>query len=148
MASVRNTFAITNTHVVPIEGDPYDGTVVVADGRISAVGPKAKPPRRADVIDAEGGWVLPGFVDAHTHVGVWNEGEGWSGQDTNEMTDPVTAQVRAPSTTGTYSAALALPDPSASLAGTPAYAVQLANPGAWDATTGRNSLSRTLTVTR
>jgi imidazolonepropionase-like amidohydrolase len=39
--------------------------------------------------------VLPGFVDAHTHVGVWGEGEGWSGQDTNEMTDPVTAQVRA-----------------------------------------------------
>ena len=39
--------------------------------------------------------MLPGFIDAHTHVGVWNEGEGWSGQDTNEMTDPVTAQVRA-----------------------------------------------------
>jgi imidazolonepropionase-like amidohydrolase len=95
VASVRNTFAITNAHVVPIEGDPYDGSVVVAGGTISAVGPKAKPPRRADVIDAEGGWVLPGFVDAHTHVGVWNEGEGWSGQDTNEMTDPVTAQVRA-----------------------------------------------------
>ena len=39
--------------------------------------------------------MLPGFVDAHTHVGVWGEGEGWSGQDTNELTDPVTAQVRA-----------------------------------------------------
>ena len=39
--------------------------------------------------------MLPGFVDAHTHLGVWEEGEGWSGQDTNEMTDPVTAQVRA-----------------------------------------------------
>ena len=95
MASSRNTFAITNAHVVPIEGAPYDGTVVVSDGTISAVGPKTKVPRRAEVIDAAGGWVLPGFVDAHTHVGVWNEGEGWSGQDTNEMTDPVTAQVRA-----------------------------------------------------
>ena len=39
--------------------------------------------------------MLPGFVDAHAHVGVWGEGEGWAGQDTNEMTDPVTAQVRA-----------------------------------------------------
>jgi imidazolonepropionase-like amidohydrolase len=91
----RASTGITNAHVVPIEGEPYDGTVVLADGRISAVGRRAKPPRGADVIDAEGGWVLPGFVDAHTHVGVWGEGEGWSGQDTNEMTDPVTAQVRA-----------------------------------------------------
>jgi imidazolonepropionase-like amidohydrolase len=92
------SLAITNAHVVPIEGEPYDGTIVVTDGKISAVGRKAKPPRRsagAEVVDAEGGWVLPGFIDAHTHVGVWNEGEGWSGQDTNEMTDPVTAQVRA-----------------------------------------------------
>ena len=39
--------------------------------------------------------MLPGFVDAHAHVGVLGEGEGWSGQDTNELTDPVTAQVRA-----------------------------------------------------
>ena len=93
------SLAITNAHVVPIEGEPYDGTIVVTDGKIAAVGRKAKPPRRssagAEVVDAEGGWVLPGFIDAHTHVGVWNEGEGWSGQDTNEMTDPVTAQVRA-----------------------------------------------------
>ena len=89
------SIAITNAHVVPIQGDPYDGTVVVTDGKISAVGPRAKPPSRAEIVDAEGGWVLPGFVDAHTHVGVWGEGEGWSGQDTNEMTDPVTAQVRA-----------------------------------------------------
>ncbi len=95
MAASRNTLAITNAHVVPVEGDPYDGTIVLADGRITAVGPKTRAPRRADVLDAEGGWVLPGFIDAHTHVGVWGEGEGWSGQDTNEMTDPVTAQVRA-----------------------------------------------------
>ena len=90
--------AITNAHVVPVEGEPYDGSIVITDGRISAVGRKARRLRattRADVLDAEGGWVLPGFVDAHTHVGVWGEGEGWSGQDTNEMTDPVTAQVRA-----------------------------------------------------
>jgi imidazolonepropionase-like amidohydrolase len=89
------TLAITNAHVVPVAGESYDGTVVVTDGRISAVGKKAKPPRKSEVIDAGGGWVLPGFVDAHTHLGVWEEGEGWSGQDTNEMTDPVTSQVRA-----------------------------------------------------
>jgi imidazolonepropionase-like amidohydrolase len=39
--------------------------------------------------------VLPGFIDAHAHVGVSEEAEGWAGQDTNERTSPVTAQVRA-----------------------------------------------------
>ena len=39
--------------------------------------------------------MLPGFIDAHAHVGVSEEAEGWAGQDTNEMTEPVTAQVRA-----------------------------------------------------
>ena len=47
------------------------------------------------MIDAAGKWVLPGFIDAHAHVGVHEEAEGWAGQDTNEMTEPVTAFVRA-----------------------------------------------------
>jgi len=47
------------------------------------------------VIDAAGSWVLPGFIEAHGHVGVSEEAEGWAGQDTNEMTEPVTAHVRA-----------------------------------------------------
>ncbi len=38
---------------------------------------------------------MPGLIDAHTHVGVHEDGEGWEGQDTNEMTDPVTPQVKA-----------------------------------------------------
>ena len=52
-------------------------------------------PAGAEVIDAAGKWVLPGFIDAHAHAGVSEEAEGWAGQDTNERTDPVTAQVRA-----------------------------------------------------
>jgi imidazolonepropionase-like amidohydrolase len=89
------SIAITGGHVVPIEGEPFDGTVVVTDGVIAALGPDAAVPDGAEVIDAAGKWVLPGFVDAHTHLGVSEEAEGWAGQDTNEMTDPVTAQVRA-----------------------------------------------------
>ena len=52
-------------------------------------------PDGAAVVDAAGKWVLPGFIDAHAHAGVAEEAEGWAGQDTNERTDPVTAQVRA-----------------------------------------------------
>ncbi|MGH9067350.1 MAG: amidohydrolase [Acidimicrobiales bacterium] len=89
--------AIVGGRVVPVEGDPIEaGTVVVEDGRIAAVGDAGTAvPEGARVVDASGSWVLPGFIDAHTHLGVHEEAEGWAGQDTNEMTDPVTAQVRA-----------------------------------------------------
>jgi len=88
--------AITGGRVVPIAGEPVDGgTVLVADGRITAVGGDVAIPGGVRVIDAAGCWVLPGFIEAHGHVGVYEEGEGWAGQDTNEMTEPVTAQVRA-----------------------------------------------------
>ncbi len=86
---------ITNAHVVPVEGEPFDGMVLVEQGQISALGPEVSVPEGAEVVDAEGQWVVPGLVDAHVHLGVWEEGEGWAGQDTNEMTDPVMAAARA-----------------------------------------------------
>ena len=89
------TLAITNAHVVPVDGDPFEGTVVVDDGRITQLGAGVPVPDGADVVDAAGRWLLPGLVDAHVHLGVWEEGEGWAGQDTNEMTDPVMAAARA-----------------------------------------------------
>jgi len=87
--------AITGAHVVPIDGEPFDGTVRVRDGRIAALGHNLTVPPEATVIDAEGQWLLPGFIDAHTHLGAHEEAAGWAGNDTNELTDPVTAGVRA-----------------------------------------------------
>jgi imidazolonepropionase-like amidohydrolase len=91
-----NSIAITGGRVVPIEGDPIDdGTVLVVDGKIAAVsGPGFTVPPGADVVDAAGKWVLPGFIDAHAHLGVYEEGEGWAGTDSNELTGPVQAHVR------------------------------------------------------
>ncbi|KRF08360.1 amidohydrolase [Arthrobacter sp. Soil782] len=87
--------AIINAHVVPVEGEPFDGTVLIENGKVSALGADVTAPEGADVVDADGKWLLPGFVDAHVHLGTHEEGEGWAGDDTNEMTDPVTAGVRA-----------------------------------------------------
>ncbi len=89
--------AITGGHVVPVSGDPIPGgTVVIADGVITAVGgADTVVPDGARVVDASGRWVLPGFVEAHGHLGVHEDGEGWSGDDTNEMTDPNGARFRA-----------------------------------------------------
>ncbi|WP_261624492.1 amidohydrolase [Nesterenkonia marinintestina] len=94
MVAPRNC-AFTNAHIVPISGQPFDGTLVVTDGEIAALGPDVDVPEGHDVVDAEGRWLLPGFVDAHVHLGVHEEGDGWAGDDTNETTDPVTAAVRA-----------------------------------------------------
>jgi imidazolonepropionase-like amidohydrolase len=89
--------AITGGYVVPVSGEAIEnGTVVVTDGAISAVGgPDTAIPENARVVEVHGRWVLPGFVEAHGHLGVHEDGEGWSGNDTNEMTDPNGARFRA-----------------------------------------------------
>ncbi|WP_150460726.1 amidohydrolase [Nesterenkonia ebinurensis] len=88
-------YIVENAHIVPVAGEPFDGSLVVTEGKIAKLGPKAKAPRGHERIDAEGCWLLPGFIDAHVHLGVHEEGEGWAGADFNEKTDPVTAAVRA-----------------------------------------------------
>ena len=69
--------------------------MLITDGKIAAVGgPGLAAPAGFSVVDATGKWVLPGLVDAHTHLGAREEGEGWAGHDTNELTGPVQAHVR------------------------------------------------------
>ncbi|WP_090065413.1 amidohydrolase [Lentzea flaviverrucosa] len=88
--------AITGGYVVPVDGEPFEGgTVLIQGGKIVAVGADVDVPDGVQVVDADGAWVLPGFVEAHAHIGVHEEAEGWAGQDTNEMTDPVGARMRA-----------------------------------------------------
>lgn len=90
--------AITSGYVVPVDGDPIDGgTVLISDGKITAVGTASEitVPEDTEVVDASGQWVLPGFVEAHGHIGIHEESVGWAGEDTNEMTDPNGARLRA-----------------------------------------------------
>ncbi|MCK6209497.1 amidohydrolase [Georgenia sp. EYE_87] len=92
----RGSVAVVGGRVVPVDGEPLDaGTVLVVDGVITAVGPDVAVPDGVPVVDAAGRWVLPGFVEAHAHLGVAEEGVGWAGDDTNEMTGPNMAAVRA-----------------------------------------------------
>jgi len=94
---MRMSTAITGARVIPVIGEPIEGgTVLLDSGKIVAVGgPDTGIPAGTEVVDAAGKWLLPGFVDAHTHVGLHEEAEGWAGRDVNEMTKPVTPYVRA-----------------------------------------------------
>jgi imidazolonepropionase-like amidohydrolase len=90
--------AITGGYVVPVTGEPITGgTVVIQDGKITAVGSAeaTEIPSGLPVVDAAGSWVLPGFVESHGHVGIHEESVGWAGNDTNEMTNPNGARMRA-----------------------------------------------------
>jgi imidazolonepropionase-like amidohydrolase len=71
------------------------GTILIDDGKIVKVGARVKVPEGAEVIDATGKVVMPGLVEAHCHIGIWEEKIGWAGSDGNEATDPATPQVRA-----------------------------------------------------
>lgn len=72
-----------------------DGFLQIEDGKIKAIGPMSEVPADETVVDLDGKMVLPGFVDAHTHLGMWEDGLGFEGDDGNESTDPVTPQLRA-----------------------------------------------------
>jgi len=86
-----------------------NGWLDMNNGRIVAMGagdpPEDSPAAGAacgangapaiDIYDAHGGFVLPGFVDAHCHLGMWENALGFEGDDGNEDADPVTPQLRA-----------------------------------------------------
>ena len=94
--TARRSVAVVNGYVVPMASDPVEnGTVLVEDGIITAVGADVVVPDGVPLLDARGRWVLPGFVEAHAHMGVMEEAEGWAGDDTNEMTGPNGAALRA-----------------------------------------------------
>jgi len=72
-----------------------DGVVLIDKGKIRDIGPDVRVPKSAQVIDARGKIVMPGLVEAHCHIGIWEEMIGWAGSDGNEATEPVTPQMRA-----------------------------------------------------
>ena len=88
---------IRNAHVMTMaELDLPRGDILIDDeGKIAAVGENLPVPEGAQVIEAEGLVALPGYVDAHCHIGMWEDGMGFEGADGNEAVDPVTPQLRA-----------------------------------------------------
>ena len=88
--------AIVGGTVVTGLGDEIEGaTVLVQGGRVAAVGVGVEVPDGTCTIDASGAWVLPGLIDAHSHIGAHEEANGPAGFDGSEVTSPITAGVRA-----------------------------------------------------
>ena len=88
---------ITNGILLTMEGQNYEnGYVDFENGVITALGDAANAPAyEGEVIDAKGGYIMPGLIDAHSHIGISEEGFRWEGEDCNETTSPVTPEMRA-----------------------------------------------------
>ncbi|MDI6698214.1 MAG: amidohydrolase family protein [Candidatus Saccharicenans sp.] len=83
---------ITGARILTAAGQSYDcGTIIIKDGKILDIGAELKIPAGARVVDASGGLITPGLVDAHSHLGL---GPSGGVTEDNEMTDPITPQLR------------------------------------------------------
>ena len=74
-----------------------NGYVALTGSKIAQVGPMEDCPAswEGEVLDAQGGHVCPGFIDAHCHLGMFGDALGFESDDGNEETDPCTPQLRA-----------------------------------------------------
>jgi imidazolonepropionase-like amidohydrolase len=88
---------IQNGQIKTMSGREFVGNILIVGTKIAALGEtsEVEAPADAVVIDAAGCFVLPGLIDAHCHVGIGEEIYRWEGEDLNEMTDPVTPDMRA-----------------------------------------------------
>ena len=73
----------------------FYGYVEVQDGKITAVEQGKPETVSGEDIDAGGGLLMPGLIDAHSHLGIIEDGIGFEGDDCNEISDPFTPQLRA-----------------------------------------------------
>ena len=73
---------IQNGILITIENGRFEnGYVDFENGVITAFGDLAQAaPYEGEVYDAQGGWIMPGFMDAHTHIGISEEGMRWEGR--------------------------------------------------------------------
>lgn len=86
---------IKNAKIITCAGDIIDDGTVIFDDKIRYVGEDTDKFEADEVIDADGLWVTPGLIDAHCHVGMFEDSLGFEGSDGNEDSDPITPHLRA-----------------------------------------------------
>lgn len=85
---------IKNAEIITMTGENYKNGCILFDEKILYIGEEI-PSDADEVIDAEGKIVMPGLIDAHCHVGMFEDSLGFEGDDGNEDSDPVMPHLRA-----------------------------------------------------
>lgn len=80
-----------------VNGILEQGIILIDKGKILEIGEHITIPPEAEIIDAAGGYVMPGLIDCHTHLCLMSEPKTMPGleSETNEKSNPVTPYVRA-----------------------------------------------------
>ena len=100
----KKTIGICNGMVLPMAGGTFtripNGRVFIKNGKILAVGEENfLPPELTGEeilwLDAQGGIVMPGIIEAHCHMGITEEKKATEGDDCNENVNPITPFLRA-----------------------------------------------------
>lgn len=87
--------------ILTMNGDPIEEGYLAIDPPLIRLAGAGDPPDAwladpdCQVVDAAGGWLLPGLIDAHCHIGLFDDGLTLEGDDGNEGTDPVTPHLQA-----------------------------------------------------
>ncbi len=89
MILIKNAYVKTVT-----KGDLENTSILLQEGKIAEISQFIDPTSEMHIIDAKGMIVTPGLIDCHSHVGAWEEGLGWEGNDINEMTNPINPGLR------------------------------------------------------
>jgi imidazolonepropionase-like amidohydrolase len=84
------TFALTNASIETVtKGVIQNGTVVISNGKITAVGTNVQIPQGAEVIDCKGQWIFPGMIDSGTNLGLTEVGSDPRTQDYSDVGDVI-----------------------------------------------------------
>lgn len=87
---------LKNAAIYPVTSAPIRcGDVLIENGKIIKVEENITYDADIQIIDCEGHCLFPGFIDVHTHLGLYDEGTGWAGNDANETHEPMTPHIRA-----------------------------------------------------
>jgi imidazolonepropionase-like amidohydrolase len=87
---------LKNATLYPITSKVIEnGDVLIIDGKIANFGVGLIPDEGTDVLDCGGKHLLPGFIEVHSHLGLYDEGTGWAGNDANETKEALSPHIRA-----------------------------------------------------
>ncbi|EOS61033.1 hypothetical protein C815_00761 [Firmicutes bacterium M10-2] len=83
-----------NAQIYPIERASFIGDVRIENGKIAQIGENLAPKQDEEVLDCTGLRLYPGMIEAHCHLGMEESSIRDEGNDVNEMSDPITPEVR------------------------------------------------------
>ncbi len=90
MLLIKNGLLYTMETEIPIKAD-----ILLKDGKIERIAKNIQPRDYMEILDAEECNVYPGFIDAHSHIGISEEKKTLQTDSSNENTTPITPCIRA-----------------------------------------------------